>query len=221
MDWVVFESAAGRQNRSWRTYHPGAAGSGRTASLAATAGETLASRGHQPQVVPQADSVSLFHLDGARRPIRRQGDRFMIGDDARTGQALAEEAAATPARFSPNVLLRPIVQDTLFPTICYVAGPSELAYLGQLGGVYKQFGVPMPLMYPRASATLLDSAAARFLSRYNLAIEELQPQDESALNRLLQTQLSGLSRTRTQGGQVIHRGMQRVIEAIARARYRP
>jgi len=188
---------------------------GRTASLADTAGETLASRGHQPQVVPQADSVSLFHLDGARRPIRRQGDRFMIGDDARTGQALAEEAAATPARFSPNVLLRPIVQDTLFPTICYVAGPSELAYLGQLGGVYKQFGVPMPLMYPRASATLLDSAATRFLSRYKLAIEELQPQDESALNRLLQTQLpASLEHALKEADEVIHRGMQRVIEAM-------
>ena len=188
---------------------------GRTASLAATAGETLASRGHQPQVVPQADSVSLFHLDGARRPIRRQGDRFMIGNDARTGQALAEEAAATPARFSPNVLLRPIVQDTLFPTICYVAGPSELAYLGQIGGVYKQFGVPMPLMYPRASATLLDSAATRFLSRYNLAIEELQPQDESALNRLLQTQLpASLEHALKEADEVIHRGMQRVIEAM-------
>ena len=53
-----------------------------------------------------------------------------------------------PASFSPNVLLRPIVQDTLFPTICYVAGPNELAYLGQLRGVYAHFGVPMPLMYP-------------------------------------------------------------------------
>ena len=87
------------------------------------------------------------------------------------------------------MLLRPIVQDTLFPTICYVAGPSELAYLGQLRGVYEHFGVPMPLMYPRATATLVDSAAARFLARYDLPLEELQPQDEAALNRLLQSQL--------------------------------
>ena len=60
------------------------------------------------------------------------------------------------------MLLRPLVQDTLFPTVCYVAGPSELAYLAQLRGIYEHFGVPMPLLYPRASATLIDSAAARF-----------------------------------------------------------
>ena len=50
------------------------------------------------------------------------------------------------------MLLRPIVQDTLFPTVCYVAGPSELAYLGQLKEVYAAFGVPMPLMAQRATA---------------------------------------------------------------------
>ena len=76
--------------------------------------------------------------------------------------ALAKEAGERPAGFSPSVLLRPIVQDALFPTICYVAGPSELAYLGQLRGVYEHFGVPMPLIYPRATATLLDSAAVAF-----------------------------------------------------------
>ncbi len=103
--------------------------------------------------------------------------------------ALATEAAASPERFSPNVLLRPIVQDTLFPTICYVAGPSELAYLGQLREVYEHFGVPMPLIHPRATATLADSATARFLTRYSVPLEDLQPQDESALNRLLHTQL--------------------------------
>ncbi len=75
----------------------------------------------------------------------------MIGDAEVTAEALIREAERTPARFSPNVLLRPIVQDTLFPTICYVAGPSELAYLGQLRGVYEHFGLPMPLMFPAAA----------------------------------------------------------------------
>ena len=87
------------------------------------------------------------------------------------------------------MLLRPIVQDTLFPTICYVAGPNELAYLGQLRGVYEHFGVPMPLFYPRATATLLDSAALRFLTKYKLPLEALQAQDEAALNELLKTQI--------------------------------
>ena len=81
------------------------------------------------------------------------------------------------------------MQDTLFPTVCYVAGPNELAYLGQLRGVYEHFGVPMPLMYPRASATLVDSAALRFLAEVPLPLEALQPQDEAALNELLKTQI--------------------------------
>src|SRR5262249_3771098 len=67
----------------------------------------------------------------------------------------------------------------------YVAGPNELGYLGQLRQVYEHFGVPMPLIYPRASVTLLDSAAMRFISRYDLPLESLQPQDEAALNQLL------------------------------------
>jgi bacillithiol synthase len=100
-----------------------------------------------------------------------------------------QQAADRPDGFSPNVLLRPVVQDTLFPTICYVAGPNELAYLGQLRGVYDHFGVPMPLMYPRATATLMDSAALRFLTKYKLPLEALQAQDEAALNELLKSQI--------------------------------
>src|SRR6185436_5307821 len=162
---------------------------GTTASLAARAGEELAARGHAPQVVPQADNVSLFSIEEGRKPIKRHGDQLVIGERTFDSASLASTAASAPDRFSPNVLLRPIVQDTLFPTICYVAGPSELAYLGQLRGVYEHFGVPMPLIYPRATATIIDSAAARFLSRQAIPIEALQAQDESALNRLLQSQL--------------------------------
>jgi bacillithiol biosynthesis cysteine-adding enzyme BshC len=188
---------------------------GRTASLAAAAGGQLTERGHQPQVIPQPDGVSLFHLNGIRRAIRRQADRFLIGDTAVPAAVLVEEAQAGPARFSPNVLLRPIVQDTLFPTICYVAGPSELAYLGQLRGVYDHFGIPMPLVYPRASATIVDAATARFLGRYEFPLEDLQPQGEAALNRLLQSQLPAeIEQSLKDADEAVHTAMQRVIDAM-------
>ena len=188
---------------------------GRTAMLAAKAGSALAARGHSPQVMPQPDSVSLFRIDRERRPIRRQGDRFVIGDASYTAEGLAEEAVSSPHHFSPNVLLRPIVQDTLFPNICYVAGPSELAYLGQLREVYDHFGVPMPLIHPRASATLVDSAAARFITKYDVPLQDLQPQDESTLNRLLQSQLPpAVEAAMNDADDTIKRAMRQVIDVI-------
>jgi bacillithiol biosynthesis cysteine-adding enzyme BshC len=188
---------------------------GKTAELAAKAGDTLAARGHAPQVVPHADSVSLFSLDPVRRSIRRQGDQLAIGDSLHSGDDLSRDALARPAAFSPNVLLRPIVQDTLFPTICYVAGPSELAYLGQLRGVYEQFGVPMPLMFPRATATLLDSGATRFLAKYGLPIEELRTPDESVLNKLLESQLpASVEQSLRDAATQTQQAMTRVIEAL-------
>jgi bacillithiol synthase len=191
------------------------ASQGRTAALAAQSGATLAERGHSPQVVPSPDTVALFSLDGARKPIRRQGDQYSIGDRVYTAAALAEQAASTPEHFSPNVLLRPIVQDTLFPTICYVAGPSELAYLGQLRDVYDDFGVPMPLVHPRATATLVDSATTRFLTRYDISLEDLQRQDESVLNRLLESQLPPTVESAIHDAESSVRSvMQRVIETV-------
>lgn len=188
---------------------------GTTSSLARRAGEALAALGHPPQVVPQPDGVALFHLDGRRLPIRRQGDGFLVGDAPGTSAALAEEAAAHPERFSPNVLLRPIVQDTLLPTVCYVAGPSEIAYIGQLKDVYEHFGVAMPLVHPRATATLVDSATARFLTKYDVPLEDLQPQDESRLNQLLAAQLPPtVEEALRDAGDAIARAMQRVIDVL-------
>ena len=188
---------------------------GQTSALAARAGEELAARGHAPQVVPQADNVALFSIEQGRLPIKRQGDLLVVGDRTFASAALALAAADAPASFSPNVLLRPIVQDTLFPTISYVAGPSELAYLGQLREVYAQFGVPMPLMFPRTTATLLDSGAARFLRKYGVAFEDLRTPDESTLNKLLEAQLpSGVDESLRQAESEIDAAMRRVMTAL-------
>lgn len=139
----------------------------------------------------------------------------MVGDTRFAMSTLVQQATEAPGGFSPNVLLRPVVQDTLFPTICYVAGPNELAYLGQLRGVYDHFGVPMPLMYPRASATLLDSAALRFLTKYKLPLEALQAQDEAALNELLKTQIPpAVEESFASASRTIETEMQRLVEAM-------
>jgi len=170
---------------------------GRTSRLAAEAGSALVKLGYHSQVVPAEGSLALFDLDGGRRGIRVATDEgrgtrdegFQIGDDVVSRDALLERSTAHPETLSPNVLLRPLVQDTLFPTICYVAGPNELAYLGQLRGVYESFGLPMPLVAPRATATILDAAGVRFLNRYKVPLESLVAQDERALNELLTAQL--------------------------------
>jgi bacillithiol synthase len=189
---------------------------GQTAKLAALAGSDLVAHGYHSQVHSQDDGgLALFRLDGGRRAIRQQDGHFVVGDQSFGASALVQQAAEQPAGFSPNVLLRPVVQDTLFPTICYVAGPNELAYLGQLRGVYEHFGVPMPLMYPRASATLLDSAALRFLTRYKLPLEALQAQDEAALNELLKTQIPpAVEESFVEAARAIEAGMTRLIQGM-------
>jgi bacillithiol biosynthesis cysteine-adding enzyme BshC len=162
---------------------------GNAARLAGRAGEALIAKGYHAQATLPDGTVSVFHLNDQRSSIHIEGGHARVGETAMPAAALVEEAAAHPEHFSPNVLLRPLVQDTVFPTICYVAGPNELAYLGQLKEVYAQFGVPMPLMYQRATATLADSATLRFFSKSGLPLMALRAQDESALNQLLETQL--------------------------------
>jgi bacillithiol synthase len=165
--------------------HPGV-----TSRLALAAGAALQARGYHAQATPQPNHVALFHLDGGREPIRlHDEDHFDVGTGTQPKAALLEQVRTRPQEFSPNVLLRPLVQDTLFPTVCYVAGPNELAYLAQLAGVYAAFGVPMPLIQQRVSATLLDSNSMRFLTRHEVALESLRQQDEAALNQLLEARL--------------------------------
>jgi bacillithiol biosynthesis cysteine-adding enzyme BshC len=162
---------------------------GETSRLAREAGARLQECGYHAQATPHEGSLALFHLNAGREPIQVEGDLFVAGNQRESKEQLIARVRQSPEEFSPNVLLRPLVQDTLFPTVCYVAGPNELAYLGQLGGVYRAFDIPLPLMQQRATATVVDSNAMRFLMRHELPLEALRAQDEAALNQLLEAQL--------------------------------
>jgi len=162
---------------------------GASARRASEAGARLEQAGYHAQVTPALGSLALFRLRDEREPIRVDGTMAVIGDDREPLADLEARARTEPAGFSPNVLLRPVVQDTLFPTVCYVGGPGETAYFAQLKDIYASFGVPMPLVHPRATLTLVDANTQKFLTRHDLPIETLRAQDESALNELLEAAL--------------------------------
>jgi bacillithiol synthase len=162
---------------------------GRTSQLAAEAGGRLEQLGYHAQVAAVEHSAPLFLMNGAREAIRWHDGTAVVGEREMPLAELVALATNHPERFSPNVLLRPLVQDTIFPTICYVGGPAELAYLGQLKGVYAHFGVPMPLIMPRASASVVDSSTLRTLGKIDVPFAGYQRRDDLTLNQLLERQL--------------------------------
>jgi uncharacterized protein YllA (UPF0747 family) len=90
-----------------------------------------------------------------------------------------------PWRFSPNALLRPLVQDHLFPTAAYVGGPAEICYFAQLEPLYRFFGRPMPVVWPRRSFTVLDTESHAIIDRYGIALEDIFSARRSMLEKML------------------------------------
>lgn len=138
--------------------------------------DALVGAGFHAQVAPTP--VNVFWIDeaGARRPLDPAAGGFAVrGDRPEPTSVWLDRLAASPERFSPNVVLRPLVQDTLFPTAAYVAGPGEMAYYAQLTPVYARFGVPMPVVEPRLSLSLVEPGVAKVLDRYGLGVPDVRP----------------------------------------------
>jgi bacillithiol biosynthesis cysteine-adding enzyme BshC len=90
-----------------------------------------------------------------------------------------------PESFSPNVLLRPICQDYLFPTGFYVAGPGEIAYFAQVMPLYKFYDIPEPIIYPRSSATIIEKNISSVLAKYRLTLPDFFIDNEKVIVKLI------------------------------------
>jgi bacillithiol biosynthesis cysteine-adding enzyme BshC len=135
----------------------------------------MVQRGYHAQVHVAEDSTLVFVAQqGDRVPIhQRDGKLFLDGSQEISLVELQSWREGRPLDFSPNVLLRPLVQDTLLPTLAYVAGPSEMAYLGQAQVLYQAFDRPQPIVFPRAAFTLVDSRTDRLLEKYRLSPDDV------------------------------------------------
>jgi bacillithiol biosynthesis cysteine-adding enzyme BshC len=137
--------------------------------------QQLHAAGFHAQVsVLENSTVLFFFADGKRRALERRHSGFGLRNCDRTFslEELLECAGETPEKFSPNVLLRPLIQDHLFPTIAYVGGSSELAYFAQIEALYPLFGRPMPVLWPRNSFTLLEPEIGAAMDRLGIEIQD-------------------------------------------------
>lgn len=136
-------------------------------------GRQLEQSGYHTQVHVAADTSLIFVIeDGKRVALRRSGDTYKSSGRSYSTQELLARLGERPQDFSPNALLRPVVQDFLLPTAVYVGGPAELAYLAQAETVYSRLLGRMPVVVPRASFSIVDQRARKLLERYGLRLTD-------------------------------------------------
>ena len=137
-------------------------------------GKELRDAGYHEQVKVTSETTLLFEKrSGARTVMRRKNGGFNVGRENFTTEELLLRIDSAPWNFSANVLLRPVVQDFLLPTIGYFAGAAEVAYFAQLGVVYEDMHRRKPPVLPRFSATLLDARAQRLMKKYGIRLADL------------------------------------------------
>lgn len=137
--------------------------------------QALIQAGYHAQVHLAEDSTLVFGTEGGNRvPVLERDGQFRLDEDREISlQDLLARVENQPLEFSANVLLRPVVQDTVLPTLAYVAGPSELAYLGQAQVLYPEFGRTQPVLFPRAGFTLVERKVQRLLEKYKLEVTDV------------------------------------------------
>lgn len=117
-------------------------------------------------------------VDGTEIVSRRGHDRFSLDEV----QALAAEA---PERFSPNVLLRPVIESALLPTVAYVAGPGELRYLPLADPVYQRMRVRQQLPVPRWSGIVVEKRVDRVLQKFAASLDQLREPNQALERRVV------------------------------------
>ena len=126
------------------------------------------------QVNPR--EINLFYLtDMIRERIIKEGSRYVVNDTdiSFSEEDILKELVAHPERFSPNVIMRPLYQETILPNLCYVGGGGEQAYWLELKGYFEKVDTPFPILLLRNSVQVISEKQQKKLNALNISLEEL------------------------------------------------
>jgi bacillithiol biosynthesis cysteine-adding enzyme BshC len=159
---------------------------GTSQAKVAAVNEQLRGAGYHVQVHKTEELLNLFYQHEKRETVRKSNGGFLTETGRRFSAAeLQEKIRRLPGDFSPNVLLRPVLQSHLFPVVAAVLGPSEVAYFTQVGPLFDLHKLPFPVLWPRKSVTLLENKVANVLKKQNLSVLDFAADPETLLGRLV------------------------------------
>lgn len=118
-----------------------------------------------------ADSGS----EGERTLLFKRNGRFenRRGTAVWTKEEMIAIAETAPERLSNNVLTRPLMQDYVLPVLATVLGPGEIAYWALTAEAFRTMHMQMPIVVPRMSFTLVESAVAKHMMKYGLTFKDV------------------------------------------------
>jgi bacillithiol biosynthesis cysteine-adding enzyme BshC len=180
--------------------------------------QQLQAAGYHQQVRITESTTPLFLFEnGSRVPIHIAGaGKFTAGKKEFSQAQLLDIAATSPESFSPNVLLRPVVQDYLLPTLAYVGGAAEVAYFAQLGVLHETLLGRVTPILPRFSATLIDPKPQAILEHYRLSFADVLRGPESLSELIGSRMLSqNLQSSFDQAGAAVQKSMAVIRESLA------
>ena len=154
-------------------------------------GEALKAGGYDRQVSLLRGATNLFVDSQSGRERLQQatgGFRLKRPDRHMSRQRIMRLVEESPHAISPNVLLRPVVESSVFPTLAYIGGPGELAYFGQLAGLFRHHGVDMPIVTPRASLLVVESKVAKVLDKFGITVDDVR-EGEALVSRFAKDRL--------------------------------
>ena len=143
--------------------------------------EQLKSKGYKTQVTPR--EINLFYLDdNLRERIFEEEGLYKVLNTNLTfsKKEMQQELENNPQKFSPNVILRPLYQETILPNLAYIGGPGELSYWLQLKELFSNYNTPFPVLVLRDLYTILSPKVLRQIEKLNLTLEDFFL-DEKAL----------------------------------------
>lgn len=146
-----------------------------SAGIVSKKSDELIAKGYHAQVHPRA--VNLFYLSGPGRfrIVQDEGGAFVTDQYEKVWDkdSIVKEMQEYPERFSPNVVMRPLYQETILPNLAYIGGPGEIAYWMQLVNLFPHYKVPLPVLMPRTSMIMIDAPTEKRMEKLNFSVEDI------------------------------------------------
>ncbi|WP_046175139.1 bacillithiol biosynthesis cysteine-adding enzyme BshC [Domibacillus indicus] len=135
--------------------------------------EKIEKMGFTPAIETGVQPANLFLIEkGERYLLERENGLFVSKSGRKYTEAdLLQLLEESPESFSNNVVTRPLMQEWLFPTLSFIAGPGEIAYWAELKGAFEHFEMNMPPVVPRLNITIVDRGTASTLLETGISVE--------------------------------------------------